>query len=174
MEDAILRLQHSDKVNFDSSDVIIRNQEILEKYKTTIEPLKELLNKFKENVKSNRVNELFDEKDNWGQKFYYNCRDENDKYLDDKKFFGLLDIDKVISCIKRANSYDISNFRYGIGHVYNFSNIYEFYKNDLPNLYKFYEELSKVVISELGITKKLNIELLMKLLDDKIKLIEHN
>jgi|GEM_PF-5246739 len=66
---------------------------------------------------------------------------------------------------------DINNVGESIKGIYHFSNISGYYQADLPNLREFKSRVVEVKEKEPGKIKKYSLELLEKLLDEKIKLI---
>jgi len=68
-----------------------------------------------------------------------------DKLITNKAFAKLLEIDKLVCMIDKANSYQVERIRELFHTVYSFSNLNEFFKNDLENLNLLKEEVNKLI-----------------------------
>ena len=100
----------------------------------------------------------------------YNLERQN--YINKRQFLNEFDIDTIVEKIKNSNSKNIYNFKYCIDRIYNFSNLKDFYINDLEKMEQLIEKLKDIDKDSFGITKKEAIKYLIKTLKEKIKLLE--
>lgn len=104
----------------------------------------------------------------WGQSLYDDMREREKLSRTEQSIVSKLDVDKIIDLIKTSSNKQINMFRYYISALYDFSNIYEFYKDDIPNIEKLIAGIQAMPTSSFGKIKKKQIELLLKLLEDKL------
>lgn len=78
------------------------------------------------------------EKENWSSELFDNLRDEKKawRFTTDKNFASLINVDKLADLIISGTSKDLSNVYQTFKYVYGFSNLNEFFQNDLDNLRK--------------------------------------
>ena len=115
------------------------------------------------------LKDIFESKD-WGVKLNEYIREQD--CIEKKQFLNEFDIDTIVEKIKNSNSKNIYNFKYCIDRIYNFSNLKDFYINDLEKMEQLIEKLKDIDKDSFGITKKEAIEYLIKTLKEKIKLLE--
>ena len=116
------------------------------------------------------LKEIFEAED-WGIKLNEYLREVD--CINKKQFLSEFDVETLIEKIKNSNSKNIYNFKYCIDKIYNFSNLKDFYINDLENLKQLIEGLDEMDKNSFGITKKEAIEYLSKILKEKMELLEN-
>ena len=79
------------------------------------------------------LKEIFETED-WGIKLNEYIREQD--CINKKQFLNEFDVDTIIEKNKNSNSKNIYNFKYCIDKIYNFSNLKDFYINDLEKLRK--------------------------------------
>ena len=82
--------------------------------------------------------------------------------MNERKFFGYINIDNFVKIIEKSKPVDITNYRYAFGDIYNFSNIYEFFKDDIPNLVKCIDKLKSLNKTDFSKTKTLVFDWLVE------------
>ena len=90
------------------------------------------------------------------------CYSNKDKFINEHKFFGYIDVDNFVSVIEESKPDDITNYRYTFSDIYGFSNIYEFYKDDIPNLIKCIDKLKSLNKMDFSKTKTLVFDWLVE------------
>lgn len=120
-----------------------------ELYKKNIQKIRQLVDEKENNDIKNAINSIFSS-DNWGIKLKKYCETNRAKFLSDKEFAYILDIDMIVSNIKNKSIEEIYEFWYSLQKIYSFSNIKEFYENDkeklieLKNVLENIEDVDKV------------------------------
>lgn len=157
------------KIGYIDFHIFARDEKIAKIYEKNIKELKnkiELSGKYKyeENLK-----EIFESKD-WGEKLYEYIREQD--YSNKKQFLRDFDTSLIINKIKESNSKNIYHFKYCIDKIYNFSNLKEYFINDLENINYLIEKFDKMNKDDFGITKKEAIECLSEVLKEKKEILE--
>ncbi len=132
------------EVNYIDFHAFIDDEKALEIYNLKV-------NEFNTIIKENKIDkykteiELLLEQDNWAECLndYVYENNKNGVFLNEKGFLAKLDVDIIISNLKKSNNKNIFCFKYAIERVYNFSNLNEYFKADLDNINKLIDELSK-------------------------------
>lgn len=86
------------------------------------------------------------------------CYKNSERFINEHKFFIYLDVQNFVDKINNSSPNDITMFRYSMGAVYRFSNIADYFQNDIPKLvdcieklkmldFKSYSEIKKLVLS---------------------------
>lgn len=70
----------------------------------------------------------------WGDKFRRTCFERGNLYSSNKKFLYYIDLDSFKTSLENSNTEDIYLFNYGIQAVYDFSNLYDYYKSDIEKI----------------------------------------
>lgn len=149
---------------------MIEKSEVAEIYNKNTKILKEAIDQKGKEKEEIELNEIINNMD-WGIKLNDYCYEKKDVFLGDKMFLAKLNIDKIINNINKSNSKNIYHFKYCIDRIYNFSNLREFYEKDIPNLEKLIIGLEELNTAKYGVTKKEAIEYLIKILKDKLKIL---
>lgn len=153
-------------------DPIIDRKEEFELYNKNIRILEEALYDKKAKKKENEFNEIINDS-NWGVKLNDYCYSKKDEFLGDRIFLANFNIEKIINNIRNSDTKNIYCFKYCIDRVYRFSNIREFYENDIPSFQKLIIELKNIIEekNEYGYTKKEALVELLKSLEEKLQLL---
>lgn len=160
----------NDYIQIDSFDVY-GDSEFLQNYNKIISPIKEKLKILKKEFDGNEINEIISSGDNWTEQFYNYCNRNRDKFIINKKFFSLIDLDNLSMVIENSNTRDIYNFRDIISFIYNSSNINEFLYNDIEYVKKFNEQI-KSSIESISKEKQIRKLALKQLNEDINKIIQ--
>ena len=93
-----------------------------------------------------RVNSLLKE-DNWSSLFFETCSNEkkSGEFLNQKRFVQTIDIELLVDKLINGNENDLTSVRHGFQYIYSFSNLNEYFKNDVENL--------EILISSLEMNK---------------------
>ncbi len=156
------------EIDFSEYHVMASNQEELDEYNKYAKILKELAINKEEERKQNSINSILEYKDGWGYSFYEYWSSRKDRFLLSRAFFSLIDIPLLLDTIQKSKSIDIGYFRRIVYSIYNFENIREFYKQDIPNLLEFATGLREQKTTN-SITQKYNQELLLENIEDVIR-----
>lgn len=89
-------------------------------------------------------------KNEWDENFSFQCVEHKLSFMENKMFLGFIDIPSAINKLEQSQPSEISYFFAGISKIYNFANINEFFKDDLPvikdllvNIIRIVESLDK-------------------------------
>ncbi len=159
----------SNEVDYIDFHVWARDEQVAEIYNKNIKYIKNKMEISSQNQKNSNLKEIFESED-WGIKLNEYVKEQD--CLNKKQFLNEFDIDAIVEKIKNSNSKNIYNFKYCIDRLYNFSNLKEFYINDLEKIKKLIKELEDMDKDNFGITKKEAIEYLSKILKEKKELLE--
>ena len=159
----------SNEVDYIDFHVWARDEQVAEIYNKNIKYIKNKMEISSQNQKNSNLKEIFESED-WGIKLNEYVKEQD--CLNKKQFLNEFDIDSIVEKIKNSNSKNIYNFKYCIDRLYNFSNLKEFYINDLEKIKKLIKELEDMDKDNFGITKKEAIEYLSKILKEKKELLE--
>ena len=89
----------------------------------------------------NFINTIFDKGFGWGLEFDNFCGEKRTDFMDDNKFFKLINIEKCYSAINTGKPLDIRHFNMALRSVYSFNNLKDYYSEDLENIEKLYNLL---------------------------------
>lgn len=85
-----------------------------------------------------------------------------EKIISQKKFFCDLDISLLITLINQASSKDLTNFIASINYLYSFSNVQQFFSDDIKAIQKLIETLNSTLIDpNTDLIKIYNINILI-------------
>ncbi|NCB52364.1 MAG: hypothetical protein EOM54_10885 [Clostridia bacterium] len=146
---------------------------LFSEYEKCIEELQKLEDSIKgvENRKS--INEIFEMTSGWGEAFYEYYESKKVAILsENKELFNVVDINKCNDRVMDSSVKDLSDFRRGLGSIYQYSNIEEYFAADGKNLLEFKQLLEKDKIE--GKIKQLNIKLLIEQIEGILKRLDYN
>ena len=173
-----LYLKENENIGKEKIEILTPDEKLLENYNKIAQPLFEILenNKKEEHEK---INIYFNKTDKNLEEFIKYCKDNRDKFINDKKFIYYFNIDEFINKIKISNINDIYNIGNAILSVYSFSNLNNFFKSDIKNLSNIIENLNKLINDikktekeEGNITKRIALENFKNILEEKLEIIE--
>jgi len=81
------------------------------------------------------------EGENWAHNLSDQIYESKNLYYKYKRFFDFFDIEELVTKLEQSYSGDIREFRSGIRRIYDFDNLQDFYKKDLPSLKSFLKKL---------------------------------
>lgn len=86
-------------------------------------------------ITDTRINSILKE-DNWSSKFFEICSNEkkSNDFLNQKRFVQTIDINLLVDKLIKGNEIDLTSVRHGFQYIYSFSNLNEYFKNDIQNL----------------------------------------
>ena len=108
----------------------INDDVMKEKYNTILKPIYVFLKNASQEWRSNQSQFLINNE--WTPDFKMKCREQEEHFIEDKKFLAYADPQMVLEKLKTASPAEISYFRSGIAYVYRISNAGDFYQADLP------------------------------------------
>mgnify|MGYP004488731129 FL=1 len=160
----------NNEVDYIDFHVWARDEQVAQIYNKNIKYIKDKIELSGKNKNIINLKEIFEAED-WGIKLNEYLREVD--CINKKQFLSEFDVDTLIEKIKNSNSKNIYNFKYCIDKIFNFSNLKDFYINDLENLKQLIEGLDEMDKNSFGITKKEAIEYLSKILKEKMELLEN-
>ncbi len=84
----------------------------------------------------------------WGEELKNYCANNNGKFLGDKKFAYILDLNKIENNIINGTIDQIYQFWYALQKIYNFSNIKDYYENDKEKLIELKNKIGSITITD--------------------------
>lgn len=160
----------NNEIDYIDFHVWARDEQVAQIYNKNVKYIKDKIELSGKNKNIINLKEIFETED-WGIKLNEYIIELD--CINKKQFLNEFDVDTIIEKIKNSNSKNIYNFKYCIDKIYNFSNLKDFYINDLENLKQLIEGLDKMDKKSFGITKKEAIEYLSKILKEKRELLEN-
>ncbi len=152
-------------------EVLSDDKDFISKYNEIVKPLFDILQEQEDEHKTSD-NSFLSCRECWDDEFAGKC-DKQD-YLKDQKFFYYIDSDKLLTELEKAKAIEIYNFLDGIKAVYNFSNLYDFFKQDVLNLKMVVERMDIEKLSSGKKTQKIALEKLKKKMQESLELIENH
>lgn len=160
------------KGELDEFDLMFRDDKEVEKFNKTMKPIRDIISQVNNTEDENDINNIINLGDGWGSKFAQYSIDHKNEFQSKKRFFKLIDIQNLIEILVKSKTKDISDFRRTIGSIYNFSNIKDYYIDDVENLNELLVELNKIhedEVSKYSKSKNYNIKLLKEILKEVIE-----
>lgn len=159
----------NNQIGYMDFHTFVRDQQIAEIYNKNIKQIKEKIKIKGENQNKDSLNEIFASED-WGIKLKEYIKKQD--YLNRKQFLIEFDINMIVEKIKNSNSKNIYYFKYCIDEIYGFSNLKDYFINDLEKMSELIEKLDKMNKDSFGVTQKEAIEYLSEILKEKKKILE--
>lgn len=160
----------NNEIDYIDFHVWARDEQVAQIYNKNVKYIKDKIELSGKNQNIINLKEIFETED-WGIKLNEYIKEQD--CINKKQFLNEFDVDTIIEKIKNSNSKNIYNFKYCIDKIYNFSNLKDFYINDLEKLKQIIERLDEMDKKSFGITKKEAIEYLSKILKEKRELLEN-
>ena len=160
----------NNQIEYIDFHAFVRDEKIAEIYNNNIKLLKEKIKEKSENKNKDNITQIFELKD-WGIKLKEYTKEQD--YLNRKQFLSEFDISIIVDKIINSDSKNIYYFKYCIDDIYGFSNLKDFFINDIKSINELIEILDKIDKSNYGVTKKEAIEYLSKTLKEKKSILEN-
>lgn len=112
-------------------------------YYKNIDNIKKLVNQNEKRNDETQINIIFTS-DDWGSKLKEYCETNNPKFMQNKNFADILNINAIISSIKSKSIEQIYEFWYALQKIYNYSNIKDYYTNDKDKLMQLKTKLTSI------------------------------
>lgn len=160
---------------FDELDIAFDDELERKKYEEIVSPIKKIIEDANDNSRENNINVIINGEKGWGQKFSDYCIKNKVNFQSRKEYFKVIDIEKLLDCIKKSNTKEISDFRRCSATIYGFRNIKDFYIDDLFKLEKFLEGLQNISEEELNCydkSKQYNIDWLKRNIKETIEMLK--
>ena len=103
-------------------------------------------------------------------KFEELCEANKNSFLEKRKFMSILDVEQFINKINYSNTKGIYNVITGIRDVYDFSNLYDYYLDDINTIKNILSRLNENSLSK-SKTKSIAIEQLKQMLEEKLAIL---
>ncbi len=107
----------------------------------------------------------------WGEKLY-DMVQETAVPLEERSFMKDININNLYQAILNSSNKDLAYLRYSISDLYRYNNVNQYYKDDISNIIKLIDKLKNMHDSQCDAVKKINIELLLKILEEKLELLK--
>ena len=153
-------------------EVFSDEKDFIEKYNSYVAPLIKAT-KQKENASTtNEIKSIF-ESEKWAESFYQYCRDKRDVFMDSHSFLSSFDMTIIEGKLSSASNAEIRDFSRAVCSVYDFSNIRDFYKADIPCLKELIKLLGdKYNDEDTNCTTRIVIKTYKNKLEDKLNLLQ--
>lgn len=142
------------------------NAELREKYEQYVDQLKLKAGEINRRVKASEISEFMGSED-WAEKLLAYCDNHYQEFTTRYGFIDLLDTELLLNNLQNSSTKQLCITKDIFKKVYGFSNIRDFYFNDLNIIKKLREEINRLVFE--GINKPLAKNALVEYLDDIIK-----
>lgn len=150
---------------------LLRNPIIQDFFDEVVSPLIEE-SEGEERYKLQDIISLFETRqEDWGEDFDKLCRENKNLISSNHRFMADLDVDLLENRLSVAKNKDIVHFMWGVGSVYRFSNLNEYFTDDLPNLENLVAKVDSFANSNEGL-KKDAFQRLSAVLREKIDIIK--
>lgn len=168
----VQRLEQCDE-NFKTEhlEVLSDDFEFIQKYNLVAQPLLDVLRK-KDREEKERINQSLDLDESWGDAFKESCADNRNSYLTGYKFLFYVSPEKVIGKLRSSTVKEIYSFLDGIKEVYSFSNLNDFFKDDIDHISEILAALDIDVLSDGKTTKHIALKKLKTILEESLALIQ--
>ena len=152
---SIVRKNKFEFNDFDLRAHFVNDENILKIYNKHIKTITKCIIEVHDEKYKSDINYILQSKD-WGLTLYNFVSDSknNNKILNDKSFISKLNIDKIIELIDKSNSKNLYYFKYTLDHIYSFSNLKDFYKQDKESVDNLISGIDKLDSNNYGVTKK--------------------
>ncbi len=128
---------------FEEERINLSTKDVADKYNKYIKKIRTLVDaKEHSSIQKDITNIL--NNDNWGAMLNEYCEKNNSKFLTDKKYAYLLDTSLIVNNIIYKDIEQIYEFLYSLKKIYNFSNIKEYYVDDITYLVNLKDALYKI------------------------------
>lgn len=165
------RLEENDDASkIEILQLLSDDKEFIQQYNQIVQTLFIVL-EAKERTEKEKINESLNLDESWGETFRSGCLGNRQNYMTDKKFFFYIDPSKVISKLQSSSVKDIYLFLDGINEVYNFSNLNDFFKEDVKHLQKVLDRFKIEDLSDGKLIKRIALEKLQTKLAKSLELI---
>lgn len=115
-------------------------------FKQQCNELLALMEKKSTNKNDLQLDSILKEKLHWGHKLYKYVFEKRDAFLSEGAFLSKFNIDIVVDKLQNSPPDDWQDFRHCLRAVYNFSNLRDYYSNDLKNAIDLKEKLESIVL----------------------------
>lgn len=159
-----------DKISFNEFGISFNTNEKIQEYNEISKKLKNLANISYTELKEDTIDNIMSSED-WGINISQYYLDYREKRYFENEFLKLFNIEKLIKNIVTYDSKNIRYFRRLLGDIYSYSDIKQQYKYDFENIKRLKNGIEQAVNDNSieGLTKKCNIELLIKELEQIIE-----
>ncbi len=167
--------QHLEEISDDFAaenlEVLSDNQEFISEYNSIMKPLFDVLHK-KDREEKEKINENLDLDKSWGDCFKSSCTENRDRYMAGHKFLFYVSPEKLIDKLSTSTVKEIYSFLDGIKEIYSFSNLNDFFKDDIDHINVILEKLNIDALSCNKTTKRIILEKLKHKLEESRDLIQ--
>lgn len=123
---------------------VFANNDLLSKYNEVMGPIYQCIDhELSDNIKKEYS---FLIKNEWNEDFPSQCARSN-SFLNNRKFLGYIDVSSALQKLKESHPSEICYFHSGIRKVYNFDNIKDFFKADLPAVEQLLVGINEIIKS---------------------------
>lgn len=152
-------------------EVLSDSHDFVEKYNQTAAPLFEFFDA-KKNDEKIENNVFLCNHESWDDSFENKCDGYSETYVSDNAFFAYIDSEKFIRELQIAKVAEIHNFMRGVRRVYCFSNLYDYFMKDIPNLKSIVEKINVEEFCQGKKTRKMALDKLKNELQGYLEVID--
>lgn len=152
-------------------EVLSDDKDFVNSYKEIMKMIFDTLDN-KERSEKQEDNVFLEERKYWNQEFVLRCRENRETYLLDQRFLFYVNPNKLIDEIEGAKTIEICNLTTGIKNIYNFSNLYDYFKSDVENIKFILQSVKEQSAGCTKKTKKIALDKLAEVLQEALDNIE--
>lgn len=157
----------SEKITIDQIGSGFTEQNLVNEYNKYWNEVLGAINKKNKSFADEEIQSKLDfEKEEWSEEFINYCRDNKNRFLQEKKFLGYFD-ETLLRKIADAKSKEIYNIQTAILVVYCMENISDFFKDDKKSLENLVNGLEKM--QRTGKIKQIAVDALRNTLEKKLE-----
>ena len=173
IEDIISNMAHNikdlDSSNRTSKQWFITLLDEDDEYKNLVSPILEVIDN-KDDKWIKELQDYISDGVGFDKKFEEFCDAYSEAFSQKRKFLCLIDVDEFMNKIKNSNTKGIYNVITGIRDVYDFSNLYDYYLDDINTIKNILSRLNENSLSK-SKTKSIAIEQLKQMLEEKLAIL---
>ena len=157
-----------EKIKIENFRYDFKEQESLELFQKYYGQLFSCIMKKNREIEKQELNQVLDCSN--GSKFLTYCYENSNEFLEKKSFMAYVDLEGLIKTVNTGDIREIYEIARGFEIIYNFSNLYEFYFDDLELLNILVDRLQGLECG--GKTRKIAVDVLCDTLNKKIETIK--
>lgn len=154
--------EQSDIVEF---GVLFEDEIQRKEYDIAIKEIREFL---KQNDAILEIRNFVKQEDNWAINLSNYSKNNEVKFHMAKKYLDLLDIDELVKVLENSKPKEIFDFRIMMNSIYSYSNLEEFFKDDIDSIKELNSKLKLINMSKFDKIKQWNLKELIKVLDSML------
>ncbi|WP_026478287.1 P-loop NTPase fold protein [Alkaliphilus transvaalensis] len=167
----VIAEEFSGEVETNKFELLSDSREFVNSYNEIMKPILDVLNNKKNKLVKDQISYCLKDTETWANNFYEYCAENKSKAIHEYKFFSTINLESLMVVLKSAKTKEIYRFLDAINLIYSFSNLDEFFEQDIQNLTMFMNELNIEVLANGSITKTLALTKVKNRFEEIIELI---